>query len=51
MYCETSCCNESAGRNFLTKEEKIAKLEGYKQWLDSESKGVAEAIGKLKKKE
>jgi len=49
MECGTGCCSESMGRSFLTREEQIAKLEGYKQWLDSESKGVAEAIGKLKK--
>jgi hypothetical protein len=36
------------GRHFLTSEEKIEKLEEYKQWLDSESAGVEEAIEKLK---
>ncbi len=37
------------GRRFLTTEEKIEKLEEYKKWLDNESKGVEEAILKLKK--
>jgi hypothetical protein len=36
------------GRRFLTKEEKIKKLDEYKRWLDNESKGVEEAISKLK---
>ncbi|AJF61653.1 TPA: hypothetical protein HA239_03820 [Candidatus Woesearchaeota archaeon] len=46
-----SCCddNQYTGRKFLTKEEKISKLESYKEWLDNESKGVKEAIDKLKK--
>jgi len=44
------CCSEyEQGRNFLTKEEKIEKLKEYKDWLDSESKGVDEAITDLKK--
>jgi hypothetical protein len=37
------------GRHFLTKEEKIEKLEEYKKWLDNESKGVEETIEELKK--
>lgn len=37
------------GRRFLTTEEKIGKLKEYKNWLDNESKGVEEAIDKLKK--
>ena len=50
MGCGTMCCeSEFAGRSFLTKEEKIQKLEEYKDWLDSESKGVKEAIEKIKK--
>ena len=50
MYCETSCCEEEMeGRRFLTAEEKIDKLQKYKEWLDSEAKGVDEAIKKLKK--
>ena len=39
------CC----GRSFLTKEEKIEKLEQYKKWLENEKKGVEEAIEELKK--
>jgi hypothetical protein len=37
------------GRRFLTTEEKIARLKEYKEWLDNESRGVAEAIEKLEK--
>ena len=37
------------GRQFLTTEEKIERLEEYKNWLDNESKGVEETIEKLKK--
>ena len=37
------------GRRFLTKDEKIEKLEEYKKWLENEAKGVNEAIEKLKK--
>jgi hypothetical protein len=37
------------GRHFLTTEEQIEKLEEYKNWLDNESKGVEEAIERLKK--
>jgi hypothetical protein len=37
------------GRQFLTNDEKIEKLEEYKSWLDNESKGVEEAIERLKK--
>lgn len=42
------CCCTSHPRQFLTKEEKIKKLKEYKDWLDNESKGVEEAITKLK---
>ena len=48
MSCETDsdcCCSES--RRFLTKEEKLAKLGKYKEWLDNEAKGVHEAMQKL----
>lgn len=41
--CEIHC-----GRHFLTTDEKVEKLEEYKQWLENESKGVEEAIAKLK---
>jgi len=37
------------GRQFLTTEEKIERLKEYKKWLENESKGVEEAIEKLKK--
>ena len=50
MRCESVCAeSEFAGRNFLTTEEKAAKLQDYAKWLDNESKGVEEAIVKLKK--
>ncbi len=50
MQCETNCCgSEMEGRRFLTTEEKVEKLQDYKQWLESETKGVDEAIKKLKK--
>ena len=39
------CC----GRQFLTTEEKVEKMEKYKEWLDNESKGVEEEIERLKK--
>jgi hypothetical protein len=45
MYCG---CHEG-GRHFLSKEEKIAKLEEYKTWLENEMKGVEETIEELKK--
>jgi len=47
MECETSCGGE--GRQFLTNEEKAEKLSKYKQWLQSETKGVEETIARLKK--
>jgi hypothetical protein len=34
----------------LTSEEKIERLEEYKEWLESEAKGVSEAIAEIKKK-
>ena len=33
---------------FLTKEEKIGHLNKYKEWFESETKGVDETIAKLK---
>ena len=52
MNCEAFVCESSvAGRKFLTREEKAAMLQEYKDWLDSESRGVAEAIVKLEKAE
>jgi hypothetical protein len=47
---EDMCCCTSHKRQFLTKEEKIAKLTEYKEWLENENKGVEEAITKLKTK-
>lgn len=45
------CCTvETGGRHFLTKEEKTERLQEYKEWLESEAKGVEEAIEQLKKK-
>ena len=49
MECGDGCCSGNEGRRFLTKEEKVEKLNDYKEWLDSESKGVSEAIENLKK--
>ena len=49
MYCETSCGDAGEGRRFLTTEEKVEKLQDYKQWLEQEAKGVDEAIKKLEK--
>lgn len=53
---EAYCCynpsyDSMEGRKFLTREEKIALLEEYKERLDSESKGVGEKISELKSKE
>jgi hypothetical protein len=36
------------GRHFLTSDEKIEQLEEYKKWLENETKGVEEAIKKIK---
>jgi hypothetical protein len=36
-------------RQFPTKEEQIEHLEEYKKWLEQETKGVEEAIEKIKK--
>jgi len=52
MQCDTDNCGCSEGfegRKFLTREEKIERLQSYKTWLDSESKGVEEVITNLKK--
>ena len=37
------------GRKFLTKEEKIEKLQEYKKWLENETKGIEETIEEIKK--
>jgi len=39
------CC----GRSFLTKEEKVKMLTEYKEYLESEAKGVTERIKELQK--
>ena len=44
---EHTFCFPHHPRMFLTKEEKIEHLQKYKNWLDSESKGVEETITKL----
>jgi hypothetical protein len=41
------CCHGS--RHFLTKKEKIERLEMYQKWLENEAQGVKEAIEELKK--
>jgi hypothetical protein len=45
------CCGYGYeyGRRFLTREEKIKRLEEYKEYLDQEAAGVAERIEELKK--
>ena len=43
------CGCHGDGRHFLTKEERIKKLEEYKEWLENEKKGVEETIEELKK--
>ncbi len=36
-------------RNFLTKEEHIELLKGYRETLENEAKGVSERIKELEK--
>jgi hypothetical protein len=45
------CCGfgYEYGRRFLTREEKIKRLEEYKDYLDQEAAGVAERIEELRK--
>ena len=45
MHCG---CEETYGRSFLTKEEKMDRLKEYKEWLEKEAQGVQETIQKLK---
>ncbi|MBS3142190.1 hypothetical protein J4464_02265 [Candidatus Woesearchaeota archaeon] len=45
MHCG---CEETYGRSFLTKEEKMDRLKEYKESLEKEAQGVQEAIQKLK---
>ena len=42
-------CGIECHRMFLTTDEKVEKLEKYKEWLEMETKGVEETIEKLKK--
>ena len=37
-------------RQYLTKEEKVERLESYKETLEKEAKGVGERIKELKAK-
>ena len=37
------------GRQFLTTEEKVERLQKYKEWLENEAKGVDEAMKRIKK--
>ncbi|HLD43623.1 MAG TPA: hypothetical protein VJB08_06605 [Candidatus Nanoarchaeia archaeon] len=48
MNCAGCECEETP-RQFLTNEEKIEKLQEYKNWLEKEAKGVAEAMSRIKK--
>lgn len=43
-------CGCGMERNFLTKEEKTQLLKDYREYLEKESKGVAEKIKELEKK-
>ena len=49
--CYASNCGPCGPRQFLTREEKVAKLQSYKDALDLESKGVAERIQELRSSE
>lgn len=46
---KTMCGDMDVGRCFFTKQERIEMLEGYKERLEQEAKGVEEAIKDLKK--
>ena len=48
--CETSMGCHGHGRRFLTKEEKIKKLENYAEELKKEIAAVDERIKELKSK-
>ncbi|MFB0560967.1 MAG: hypothetical protein ACETWM_07120 [Candidatus Lokiarchaeia archaeon] len=39
--------HEKYYKGFLTTEEKIEKPKEYKEWLDSESKGVEESYSRI----
>lgn len=47
VYCD--CDGQYEGRRFLTTEERVARLNEYKEWLDAEAKGVQQAIDRLHK--
>lgn len=49
MMCGEGSCGEYEGRSFLTAEERVKKLEGYRDWLANEKQGVEEAIQRLRK--
>lgn len=36
------------GRRYLTREEKIERLENYKEWLEKEAEGVKERLEEIK---
>ncbi len=38
----------SFGRRYLTREEKIERLENYKEWLEKEAEGVKERLEEIK---
>jgi hypothetical protein len=44
-----NCCGYYHWRRFLTREEKIKRLEEYREYLQQEAAGVAERIEELKK--
>ena len=41
--------HKHANRHFLTKDEKIEKLQEYISWLENELKGVEETIDQIRK--
>jgi hypothetical protein len=43
------CCGYGYERRFLTREEKIKRLEDYKEYLEQETAGITERIAELKK--
>ncbi len=49
MSCSNNCeCSSQEGRRFLTADEKVERLNVYKEWLTNEAKGVEERIAKIK---
>lgn len=47
IFGEESMFHEKYYKGFLTTEEKIEKPKEYKEWLDSESKGVEESYSRI----